>query len=329
MVMTNEQRLQYEIDRRKKKGMAAPKFQAKLNKLQAPATTGAPTTGTAANGAAAPMTQAQRYQYEIDRRTAKGQDAAGFKKKLAGLGTQPPVSTDPGGVTPPVTEESGLPPVVDVPGAEGTPGVTQSTQQGIANAGLNDKFNPTLTPTSTTGDLEADRARIEEEVFGRLTKNLDTNRARDKQELEQSLYNRGIGVGNPLYNQQMEEFNQRYDDLTTDARQRAAEVGGQELDRTFGMGWTQRQNEMNEGKTINDVNMGNVKDINQMSLDTFATLFDIKNRDEALALQKYIAQLQSKTQTKTANISANASKSIAAMKSGGGGGGGDTGPTFP
>jgi hypothetical protein len=274
------------------------------------------------------MTQAQKYQYEIDRRTAKGQDAAGFKKKLAGLGTQPPVTTDPGGAVPPGAE-SGLPPVVDVPGAEGTPGVIASTQEGIENAGLNDKFDPKLTPTATSGDLMADRGRIEEEVFGRLTKNLDANKARDKQELEQSLYNRGIGVGNPLYNQQMSEFEERYDNMTTDARQRAAEVGGQELDRTFGMGWTQRQNEMSEGKTINDVNMGNVKDINQMSLDTFATLFDIKNRDEAMALQKYIAELQSKTQTKTANISANASKSIAAMKSGGGGGGGDTGPTFP
>ena len=328
MVMTNEQRLQYEIDRRKKKGMAAPKFQAKLNQLQAPVAN-ATSGGAATNGAAAPMTQAQRYQYEIDRRTAKGQDAAGFKKKLAGLGTQPPVTTDPGGVVPPPATDGSLPPVVDVPGAEGTPGVIGSTQAGLDNAGLNDKFDPKLTPLAMSGDLQAERSRIEEDVFGRLTKNLDTNRARDKQELEQSLYNRGIGVGNPLYNQQMGEFNQRYDDLTTDARQRAAEVGGQELDRTFGMGWTQRQNELGEGKTIRDVNMGNVKDINQMSLDTFATLFDIKNRDEAMALQKYIAELQAKTQTKTANISANASKSIASMKSGGGGGGGGDGISFP
>ena len=326
MVMTNEQRLQYEIDRRKKKGMAAPKFQAQLNKLQAPV---ANTTSAGATGGAAPMTQAQKYQYEIDRRTAKGQDAAGFKKKLAGLGAQPPVATDPGGVTPPVADESGLPPVVDVPGAEGTPGVLPSTQAGLGAAGLNDAWNPDLTDLPMSGDLQAERARIEDQVFGRLTKNLDTNRARDKQELEQSLYNRGIGVGNPLYDQQMSEFNQRYDDLTTDARQRAAEVGGQELDRTFGMGWSQRQNELGEQGTIRGTNMSNVKDINQMSLDTFSTLFGIKDAQQAKDLQRYIADLQAKTSIKTANIGANASKSIAAMKSGGGGGGGDTGPTFP
>lgn len=261
------------------------------------------------------MTTQERLQYEIDRRKAKGKPTAGFQKKLNALGTQQQVSAN----------ASGVPPVAAVPGMEGTPGVLESSQSKLQDAGMGTAFNPTLTPTSTTGDLQADRARIEEEVFGRLTRDLDKNKARDRQELEQSLYNRGIGVGNPLYNQQMNEFDQKYNDMTTDARQRAAEIGGQELDRSFGMGWQQRQNEYGEQSGIRNQNLKEIQDVNTMSLDTFKTLFGIKNEQEALQLQKYIANQQKKTQLQIANINANA------RNSGGGGGGqpADDGIGFP
>lgn len=266
------------------------------------------------------MTTQERLRYEIDRRKAKGKPTAGFQKKLKALGAQPPVSADPGGVTPP----AGVPPVAAVPGMEGTPGVLESSQSKLQDAGMGTAFNPTLTPTSTTGDLQADRARIEEEVFGRLTRDLDKNKARDRQELEQSLYNRGIGVGNPLYNQQMSEFDQKYNDMTTDARQRAAEIGGQELDRSFGIGWQQRQNEYGEQSGIRNQNLKEIQDVNTMSLDTFKTLFGIKNEQEALQLQKYIANQQKKTQLQIANINANARNS-----GGGGGQPADDGIGFP
>jgi hypothetical protein len=107
-------------------------------------------------------------------------------------------------------------------------------------------FDPNQQRRALGSDFQADRARMEDEVFGRLTRGMDDKKERDRQQLEQNLHNRGIPVGSKLFDQQMEEFNQRYDNLTLDARAQATQMGGQEYERNFNIQEGKLKNELGE-----------------------------------------------------------------------------------
>jgi len=153
-------------------------------------------------------------------------------------------------------------------GPDGRPIVTTSlsqSQQSIANADdaisqmgreaaqsnfkgsqLGQAFNPTLTARTSTGNLEADRARIEDAVYKKLTKNVDYNEARDKQNLEQDLANRGIPYSNDpnsQYQQQMKDFNDKYAGIRESAAAQSVAQGGEEYSRNVGIGETMRAND--------------------------------------------------------------------------------------
>jgi hypothetical protein len=85
-----------------------------------------------------------------------------------------------------------------------------------------------------------ERARIEEEVYGRMTRNLDRDRDRDFEAMEQRMHNRGIPLdpSNPAYQRELQAINERYDTARADARSRAVEMGGGEMSRSFGMAHT-------------------------------------------------------------------------------------------
>jgi len=77
-----------------------------------------------------------------------------------------------------------------------------------------------------------DSRRYEDAIFGRLTQYNDRNKQREQDQLEQTLYNRGISL-NPAdkqYNQHMGALNERYDALNADARAQATQMG---LDATL------------------------------------------------------------------------------------------------
>lgn len=110
-------------------------------------------------------------------------------------------------------------------------GLTQSGQN-ISQNYLNNyqQFGPQ--------DFGQYRSQIEDSVFGRLTKNLEQDYANARQAKEQELYNKGIPFSpdpNSRYQQELGRLDQRFDDAKTDARQRAAEVGGTEMSRQFGI----------------------------------------------------------------------------------------------
>lgn len=139
--------------------------------------------------------------------------------------------------------------------------------RGVAESILRNKgadfeagFNPTLTARTTTGDINKDRARIEDEVFNRYTKDLDQNFDRDKQKLEAELLSRGVPLTpeSVQYQRSMEELNKRYDNQRIEARQRAVEKGGEEFSRSFGIGEQLRGNELNEQSGIRSQQIGEV-----------------------------------------------------------------------
>lgn len=76
-------------------------------------------------------------------------------------------------------------------------------------------------------DFSADRQRVEDAIFSRLSPQFD----RDRAGLEASLANQGIAVGSEAYNRAVDELNRS----KTDARMQAVLAGGQEQSRLFGM----------------------------------------------------------------------------------------------
>ena len=110
------------------------------------------------------------------------------------------------------------------------------------------QFSANLTNRTSTGDLRADRARIEDEAFKRLTRNLDRQKGEERDQLEQSLANRGIPIdpNDPQYNRAMRDFNERYDTLKSNAMQDAVVMGGEEYSRDVGIGETMRANDYSQ-----------------------------------------------------------------------------------
>lgn len=109
-------------------------------------------------------------------------------------------------------------------------------------------FNPQLTARTGTGDLVADRARIEDQIFSSLTKNNERTFAKEREDLDQYMANRGIprDPNDPQYKEAVRQFNERKDTATLDARARATQLGGEEYARSFGIGETARGNDFSQ-----------------------------------------------------------------------------------
>jgi hypothetical protein len=107
-------------------------------------------------------------------------------------------------------------------------------------------FDPNQQRRALGSDFQADRARMEDEVFGRLTRGMGEQKERDRQQLEQTLHNRGIPVGSALFNQQMDQFTKQYADRELDARAQATQMGGQEYERNFNIQEGRLKNELGE-----------------------------------------------------------------------------------
>lgn len=95
------------------------------------------------------------------------------------------------------------------------PRVQNLSSQGLGNlnefdAGVLPKYDALsydgLTALQGVGDFSADRQRVEDAVYQNLAKKLDKRFAQEENDFAQSLANRGINPGSPLYNQQMSEF---------------------------------------------------------------------------------------------------------------------------
>ena len=127
---------------------------------------------------------------------------------------------------------------------------------------LKNNFNPNLTQRTLSGDLVADRARIEDQVFANLTRNLERDRSRDRNELEQSLANRGIPIdpNDPQYQRAMQSLDERYDARADQARAQAVTMGGDEYGRSVDIQEGMRTNDFNLQSGTENINTGKVRD---------------------------------------------------------------------
>lgn len=194
----------------------------------------------------------------------------------------------------------------------------------LQGAGLGTSFTPQLTDRTTTGNLEADRSRIEDAVFGRLTRDLDQNYENRRQQVEQTLRNKGIPFSadpKSRYQQELGALNRQYDDARLTARQTATEMGGQEYQRNFDIGETLRSNQFAEQAGTRNQQLGEVNSLSGMGLPGVVGFEQLSDVDKQRALEKALAQLNAKTSVKVANIGANASQNIARMNLASRGGG--------
>jgi hypothetical protein len=169
-----------------------------------------------------------------------------------------------------------------------------TTGMGLAQEGLNQyqRFGMTGSPE--------ERARIEEETYKRLTRNVDRDQQQEFDAMEQRMYNRGIPLdpSNPAYKREMDALNEKYNTIKENASQNAVAMGGQELGRDFTMGLQSHQQGMSDIGTLQQQGLGfqapnevgfNAPQLNQSNPTDTA----LKNK--SINTQKAIAELQAKT----------------------------------
>ena len=133
-------------------------------------------------------------------------------------------------------------------------GLEDLSQAGIdaanANVGNYSAFNWKGSPD--------ERARIEQEVYGRLTRNVDRDFNQEFDAMEQRMYNRGIPLdpSNPAYKREMDALNEKYGAIKENASAQAAATGGEEMSRSFGIAQQGQQQFMNETGQLQGMGIG-------------------------------------------------------------------------
>lgn len=174
----------------------------------------------------------------------------------------------------------------------------------LQNSGFNDPFSANLTDRTDTGNTVEDRKRMEDEVFGRLTRGQDEQKKKDQDQLAQDLQNRGIPVGSEQYNSQMKEFNNRYDTMNLDARAQATQMGGEEWQRQFGVQEQRRSDQLAEQQAQRNQRLNETGAFQQMGNQ---------------GLGNYNQLQQTRNQTRQLNEAIRQSKRSGKGKGGGGG----------
>lgn len=127
-----------------------------------------------------------------------------------------------------------------------------------ADSGVNQAFKPELTDRPLQADLNQARLQQQQELETYLGRDIDSAYEKARKQQEQQLLNRGIPIGSEQYTDSMKMLDDNFSRQRGDIRAQALQFGGQELERTFGMGEDRRTNQLNEQVTANKTNMGNI-----------------------------------------------------------------------
>lgn len=130
----------------------------------------------------------------------------------------------------------------------------------MRQGGLDQQFDPTLDPRTSTGDFVADRKRQEGELSNYLSRDFATNKAQERSDLETSLYNRGIPLDPQAeaYKRSMKQFDDNWNAKEGDVRAQALKFGGEEMDRSFNDNEQRRANQLSEQGQVRQQRLGEV-----------------------------------------------------------------------
>jgi hypothetical protein len=332
------QQLEAEIARRKKKGLPFDGFAKQLKALKASgaatitkAPAKAPPVTVAANTGV--KTPAEKLQYEIDRRVAKGEDPVKFKAALAKLNANNPVSDPAADVGGGVDVGGGN--LVTDPNLDKTGGNTDLGTTGMGNSATSvDNFLEGIfsnfKPLDLSGapkilgaeDLASSRQSVYDSLYRSNTQNLARDKQRELEDQKQELANRGIPInfssdGSDLYSRSINSIGERYDARDQAARDAANIAADQSLATQAGV-----------NKTAYDSFMEGAKGTFESQLQSAAAGSDVlKTLMTKYGLDQQSAQaiLDRKMQEKIAKMQSDTTKYIANKKTSGGSGSQDTG----
>lgn len=130
-----------------------------------------------------------------------------------------------------------------------------------------DQFDPT--DIKQTGGFEDYGNRVNDAVFAKLTRNMDRDKAREREQLQQELYNRGIPLdaNDKQYSAQMGALDERYDAQKEAAMNNALIYGGQEASRYFNMADTTRKTNLGEFNALKDPTYTNMTAAEKLAYD--------------------------------------------------------------
>lgn len=106
---------------------------------------------------------------------------------------------------------------------------------------------------------DAARQRIEQDTFNRLSRGMDQRHQQQSQDLEQSLYNRGIQFSNDpnsRYQQELKSMQQSQQDERQSYQQQAVTMGGQEMSRNYDMASGTYGNQLSGMNTMAGISQG-------------------------------------------------------------------------
>lgn len=171
-----------------------------------------------------------------------------------------------------------------------------------------------ITAAPTAEGFQADRARIEDDLYGRYSKPLEQQFSQQQEGLRQSLADRGIKPGNKIYSQEMNDLAQQHNDARANIRSQAVQAGGQEQQRLFENTNQLRASGINErlgqrAQPLSDLR-GLMSAVNPVTMPQFSGMSQVQ------AMPSDITSLVTQDKEFAYN------KELAKMGGGGGGGGG-------
>lgn len=146
-------------------------------------------------------------------------------------------------------------------GGENLTQVGQKVSQSMLSQFGDGQFNPELAKRTSTGDMNADRQRIEDVLYEKMTRDVDRDASSTKKQKEQELYNKGIAYNadpNSRYQQELSSVDKRYDRLKAEARQNSVQMGGEELKNSFGINEQTIANQLSQAQGIRNQRVGEI-----------------------------------------------------------------------
>lgn len=158
-----------------------------------------------------------------------------------------------------------------------------------------DSLKGGLIPTTSQGDLNADRARIEDAQYNRLTHRLGDEYNQASNTNSQKLYNRGIGFNDQASNPATKALDNQYADAKAQAMQSAVATGGEEYQRDVLLNGQQQANQISNANSLSQLGTGmtapnfqGFQAPGQLSspVDINASLNNIKQGAQGLSIQQ-------------------------------------------
>ena len=190
----------------------------------------------------------------------------------------------------------------------GQPVVTQSLSEGNQNVVSGVQGNAANASDVLNGLLSDGGAKYEDATYQQLTRDFGDRESRQRENLEQSLYNRGIGQGSgAAWENTIGDFEQRWDDNYANARSQAVNQAASQTAQLAPVFSGVAQG----GYFAPSFQGFNAVDYNQVNTqDLFNALFSGQLSREDMQNQLDIANIQSETSKANAGLAANTSLAI-------------------